>query len=86
MILSSVTAISMMPPTLKRLNNGEYSASSVLAAPIQAVRLDLVREADGNYGLDKVRTDAIRLSAFNSPAARSSLSLLGALSSLQLGG
>ncbi len=86
MILSSAIAISTTPPTLTRLNNGEYSASSVLAAPIQAVRLDLVRETDGNYGLDKVRTNATRFSAFNSPAARSSSSLLGALSSLQLGG
>ena len=90
MILSSAISVSSTPAMLTRLTNGEYTASSVLAAPVQAVRLDLVRETDGNYGIDKVKQngakfDGAGIGAFNTPA-RISSGLLGALSLLQLGG
>ena len=36
---------------LVKLLNGEYTVSSVVADPTDAIRLGLVKEADGNYGL-----------------------------------
>ena len=77
---SSAVAILSTPLTLRRLNNGEYTAASVLAAPVQAVRHGLVREEDGNYGIDKVAP------AFNTAPARTSSGLQDALASLRLGG
>lgn len=82
MTLSSATAITRMPPSLTRLSNGEYTASSVFAAPVQAVRRGLVRQADGNYGIDS----PVKVAAWTTPAARTSSGMLGALSSLRLGG
>ena len=82
MSLSNAATISAAPAALQRLSSGEYSASSVFAAPIQALQRGLVRQTDGNYSIDKVAT----LSAFGTAAARTSPGLLDALSSLRLGG
>ena len=82
MNLSSAAAISQMPATLTRLSNGEYTASSVFAAPIQAVRRGLVRQMDGNYGIDRV----VKVTAMDTVASRASSGMLGALTSLRLGG
>ena len=71
-----------MPLTLKRLSNGEYTASSVFAAPVQAIRRGLVRQMDGNYGIDR----AVKINVMDTVGSRASSGMLNALSSLRLGG
>ena len=68
---SSATAAQLV-----KLANGEYTAASVAADPKDATKLNLIKEADGNYGTKP-------------PApveAKTSASALSTLTTLQLGG
>jgi hypothetical protein len=62
---------------LVRLTNGEYTAASVQANLTDATKLGLVKQADGNYGTTPPPAPS---------DARSSPSVLSALTAIRLGG
>jgi hypothetical protein len=65
---------------LVKLANGEYTASSVDADPRAAIKLDLVKEKDGNYGTTPPAPSG------SAATAQSSSNVLTSLTSLTLGG
>ena len=67
---------------LQKTGNGEYTAASVAADQIDATKLGLVKEKDGNYGT----TSASGVASTGSAAASSSSGVQAALTSLTLGG
>ena len=69
---------------LVKLGNGEYTASSVQSDPIDAAKLGLTREKDGNYGTANPATATV--SSTSSAATRSTAAVQSALSTLTLGG
>ena len=65
---------------LVKLANGEYTAASVNADPTAALKLDLVKEKDGNYGTTTPPAPA------GAATQSSSSAVLASLASLSLGG
>ncbi len=80
----TVSAIHSLTDTaaakLVRLLDGEYTASSVISDPADAIRLGLFKAADGNYGTPPPPPSA------GARSARSSPTVLAKLGSLKLGG
>ena len=70
---------SSTPAQLVKLANGEYTAASVDADPTAAIKLDLIKEKDGNYGTTPP-------APAGPAAAQSSSAVLTSLASLALGG
>ena len=65
---------------LVRLANGEYTAESVMSDPQDALKLGLMKEPDGNYGI-------LPPAPFSSVGlAQTSQTVLMSLQSLTLGG
>ena len=71
-LASGGTAISV--PKLEKTPSGEYTAGSVATDLVEALRMNLERQADGNYAPPSW------------PLARSSSAVRSALFGLQLGG
>ena len=80
----SVSALSTSTSTttaaLVKMANGEYTAASVTANETAALKLDLVKEQDGNYGTTPpAPTGSLAATQSTSP-------VLSSLTSLKLGG
>jgi hypothetical protein len=57
MIVTAVGASSIITQLVK-LEDGEYTAASVATDPSDAIRLNLMKETDGNYGTPPLPLDA----------------------------
>ena len=77
---TSSTSSTSSSAQLVKLANGEYTAASVTADPTAALKLDLVKEKDGNYGTTTPPAPA------GAAATQSSSAVLASLASLSLGG
>ena len=77
---SSSSSSTSSTAQLVKLANGEYTAASVTADPTAALKLDLIKEKDGNYGTTTPPAPA------GAAATQSSSAVLASLASLSLGG
>jgi hypothetical protein len=68
--------------TLIKLENGEYTAASVAVDPVEATKLGLVKEPDGNYGTPPPAP----VPAEEPATVKSSPAVLNTLASLKVGG
>jgi hypothetical protein len=80
MSISALTSTGASSAALVKLANGEYTAASVDKDQKDALKLGLVKEADGNYGTTPP------VPAGSAASAQSSSTVLASLASLKLGG
>jgi hypothetical protein len=80
MSVSAVASAGASNSALVKLANGEYTAASVSKDEKDALKLGLVKEADGNYGTTPPAPTG------SAASMQSSSAVLASLTSLSLGG
>jgi hypothetical protein len=80
MSVSALSSVGASSASLVKLANGEYTADSVAKDQADALKLDLVKETDGNYGTTPPAP------ANSAASVQSSSNVLANLASLKLGG